>query len=223
MSSPDKAKVPPFSAFERTLRCRLPRQPVLTDTHQVFHFALSRDPPTSQMNVPEFLIADLKLHRGALIQLNVEYASWVMAEVKSVFDVDLEDAVGMPVTEYIPSVLEKVCGDQPPGGIFYLVRIEGQFAGMGGLRRIHPDWAEIKRLYIRPSFRGLKLGDQMLLRLLEDAKNFGYKRVCLESAPFMKAAHHLYERHGFTDCPVYEGVEVPAVLHDRWRFMDRLL
>jgi len=175
------------------------------------------------MQLPEIFTADINTHRSALIELNIEYASWVMAEVESAFGVSLEEVIGMPVSDYIPSVLEKVCGDRPPVGVFYLIRVGGQFAGMGGLRRLGPESAEIKRIYIRPQFRGLKLGDQILLRLLEDSQNFRYKRVCLESGPFMKAAHHLYERHGFKDCPVYDGVEVPDLLHDRWRFMDRFL
>jgi GNAT superfamily N-acetyltransferase len=69
----------------------------------------------------------------------------------------------------------------------------------------------------------LSLGGLILERLLEHAKSFGYQRVCLESGPFMKSAHRLYERNGFTDCPIYEGVEVPPAFHGRWRFMERKL
>jgi len=52
---------------------------------------------------------------------------------------------------------------------------------------------------------------------------FGYKQVCLDSAPFIKAAHRIYEDNGFVDRPHYEGVEAPPELHDRWRFMERAL
>lgn len=69
----------------------------------------------------------------------------------------------------------------------------------------------------------MKLGELMLNRLLADARAFGYQRVCLDTALFMKSAHRLHEANGFSDCPAYEGVEVPSEFHGRWRFMERAL
>jgi GNAT superfamily N-acetyltransferase len=175
------------------------------------------------MTAPEFIIASITAHRDELIELNIEYVSWAMSEIKREFGVSAEDIVGMSASEYVHSVIDKVCGDPPPVGMFYLVRVGSQLAGMGGLRCLRPGVAEIKRIYIRPEFRGLSLGGLILERLLEYAKSFGYQRVCLESGPFMKSAHRLYERNGFTDCPIYEGVEVPPAFHGRWRFMERKL
>jgi GNAT superfamily N-acetyltransferase len=175
------------------------------------------------MTDPDFIIANLASHRGELMELNLEYVSWVIAEFDREFGVAVEDVVGMSASDYVAAVTEKVCGDSPPAGVFYLVKINGELAGMGGLRRVREGLAEIKRIYVRPDFRGLQLGERILVRLLEDAKNFGYLRICLESGPFMKFAHRLYEQHGFTDCPIYEGAEVPAQFYDRWRFMQRSL
>lgn len=175
------------------------------------------------MMSPDFIIANIASHRSELIELNVEYASWALSEMEKRFGVPADEIVGMPAREYIPTVIDKVCGDPPPAGVFYLLKDGGQLAGMGGLRCIGAGVAEIKRLYIRPVFRGMKLGERILDRLLADAKNFGYQRVCLESGPFMKSAHRIYERKGFTDCPAYEGVEVPPAFHDQWRFMERTL
>lgn len=168
-------------------------------------------------------MANIESHRGDLIQLKLEYVFWVVSEFKREFGVSVEELVGMSTSDYVHSVIEKVCGDRPPAGVFYLIRMDSQLAGMGGLRCVGPDVAEIKRIYIRPEFRGMKLGDHMMHRLLEDAKRFGYPRVCLESGPFMQSAHRLYERNGFTDCAIYEGVEVPEMFHNRWRVMDRTL
>jgi GNAT superfamily N-acetyltransferase len=153
------------------------------------------------MTPPEFIIANVASHRSELIQFNVEFVSWVMSEIKREFGMSAEDIVGMSASEYVHSVIEKVCGDPPPTGVFYLFSVGSQPAGMGGLRCVRPGVAEIKRIYIRPEFRGMKLGEHILARLLEDAKSFGYQRVCLESGPFMKSAHRLYERNGFRDCP----------------------
>ena len=175
------------------------------------------------MTLPEFIIATVATHRSELIQLNVEYVSWVLCEIEKAFGVPADEIVGMPASEYVPTVIDKVCGDPPPSGVFYLVRVDSQLAGMGGLRLVRTGVAEIKRIYIRPGFRGRKLGELILDRLLADAKSFGYQSVCLDTALFMKSAHRLYERNGFTDCPAYEGVEVPAEFHDQWRFMKRTL
>jgi ribosomal protein S18 acetylase RimI-like enzyme len=171
----------------------------------------------------EFITANIAAHKNELVQLNVEYLSWVFAGIKDVFGVPAGQVVGMPVGRYVESVIDKVCGDPPPKGIFYLVMVDDKVAGMGGLRFLRAGVAEIKRIYFRPEFRGMKLGERMLHCLLADATAFGYQCVCLDTAPFMKSAQRLYEANGFSDCAVYEGVEVPSAFHSRWRFMERAL
>jgi GNAT superfamily N-acetyltransferase len=91
---------------------------------------------------------------------------------------------------------------------------------MGGLRRLGPGLAEIKRIYVRPNLRGHRLGEQLLRRLLDDARTFGYDHVYLDTGPFMKSAHRIYENAGFVDRGPYEGVEVPVEFHHLWRFME---
>lgn len=177
----------------------------------------------SQMPKHEFIAANIASHKDELIQLNVEYLSWVFAEIENLFGVPADQVVGMPASEYVPSVIDKICGDPPPKGIFYLVKVDDELAGMGGLRFLRTGVAEIKRIYFRPAFRGMKFGERMLARLLSDAGAFGYQSVCLDTAEFMKSAHGLYETNGFGDCSVYEGVEVPSEFHGRWRFMERTL
>ena len=179
--------------------------------------------PKSHMPNHEFIPAKLACHRDELVQLNVEYLSWVFNGIEELFGVPADQVVGMPASEYVPSVIEKVCGDPPPKGIFYLVGVDDRLAGMGGLRFLRTGVAEIKRIYFRPEFRGMKLGEHMLGRLLADAGAFGYQSVCLDTALFMKSAHRLYETNGFSDCTAYEGVEVPSEFHSRWRFMQRSL
>ena len=170
-----------------------------------------------------FIVADARTHRDELIELNVEYMSWVFAEREKVFDASTDGIVGMSAREYVPTVIDKVCGDPPPKGIFYIVKRGDHLAGMGGLRSLGPGVAEVKRIYFRPACRGMGLGEEMLQRLLADARAFGYERACLDTALFMTSAHRVYERNGFVDCSPYEGTEVPAQFHARWRFMERML
>ena len=53
--------------------------------------------------------------------LNVEYVSWVAAEAESYFGISTQESIGMTIAEYVPTVLDTICGDPPPRGIFYLV------------------------------------------------------------------------------------------------------
>ncbi len=175
------------------------------------------------MNLPtvEYTIADPETHRNELLKLNVEYMTWVCKGVESHFGVLANDVLGKPVADYVSTVIDKVCGAPPPKGVFYLVKVDGGLAGMGGIRFVRNCVAEIKRIYFRPVYRGNRLGEQMLNRLIADATEFGYKTALLDSAPFMTSAHKLYEGCGFVDCAPYEETEVPTELRSGWRFMQR--
>lgn len=175
------------------------------------------------MTAPEFVTARLPQHRPDLLSLNVAYMTWLFAEVDRFFGVRCADVVGMEAADYVASVLDTLCDRRPPHGVFYLVGQQGQFAAMGGLRRLSEDTAEIKRLYVAPGSRGARLGKRILDRLLDDAAAFGYTHVYLETAPFMSSAHRLYEAAGFVDRAPYPDAEVPEALHGRWRFMERPL
>ncbi len=170
-----------------------------------------------------FVLANPLTHRDSLLGLNLEYMSWVAAGIEQSFGLASLDLLGMELPAYVASAIDKVCGEPPPHGAFYLVHVDGQLAGMGGLRPLGAGACEIKRLYVRPAFRGLQLGQSILQRVLDDAQAFGYQRVCLDSAPFMQSAQRMYSAAGFVDCEPYAGAEVPAVLHARWRFMERVL
>ncbi len=166
-------------------------------------------------------------HLPALHALHAEYLGWVGAQMAEHLGRPAQDradgADGDANADAGAAVLAQLCGQAPPEGVFYLLHQQGQLAGMGGLRRLDAGVAEIKRLYLRPAFRGQGAGDALVARLLQDAAAFGYQRLCLDSAPFMHAAHRLYRRHGFSDCPPYPGTEVAPQLWGPWRFMARAL
>jgi GNAT superfamily N-acetyltransferase len=71
--------------------------------------------------------------------------------------------------------------------------------------------------------RGLGVGAGTLDRLMLDARTFGYKAGVLETGPFMRSAHRLYEAAGFADIAPYLNAEVPQKLRHDWRFMRREL
>jgi GNAT superfamily N-acetyltransferase len=78
-------------------------------------------------------------------------------------------------------------------------------------------------MYVRPHARNSGLGRALLNRLLEEARQVGYKRVRLDSARFMTSAHELYRSAGFHEIEAYEGSEIPQEFQNHWIFMEKLL
>lgn len=85
----------------------------------------------------------------------------------------------------------------PPDGIFLVVRENGQLRACGGYRRIAPDTAEIKRMYVRPDARGKGLARLVLTRLEEAAAAAGYTQLWLETGLAQPEAMALYESSGY--------------------------
>ena len=174
------------------------------------------------MTDPSMRIADPVTDRAALISLNVEYVTWVFSEIEKISGMAARTILGVEVADYVPTVIDKVCGDPPPRGVFYLVESAGQVVGMGGLRRSEDGIAEMKRVYVRAAGRGKGLGEAIARRLVADARSFGYRRLRLDTLPFMASAQSLYTALGFVDCPPYP-IEMPEMFRDRVRYMELAL
>ena len=82
---------------------------------------------------------------------------------------------------------------------------------------------EIKRMYVRPQFRGKGIGRASLEALVDEARESGYPKVRLDSARFMKAAQSLYRSAGFREVEPYPESEIPPDLQENWIFMERQL
>jgi len=86
---------------------------------------------------------------------------------------------------------------------FFLVRDYGIPAGCGGLQLIGVDYGEVKRMYVRPQFRGLGLAKLMLDHLADYTRSKGVGLLRLETGVHQHAAIGLYERTGFRRIPPF--------------------
>ena len=85
----------------------------------------------------------------------------------------------------------------PPDGRVLVARLGDEPVGCGMFKRIGPDAAEIKRVYLRPSARGLGGGRKMMLALTEAARESGYARIFMDTGKPLQRAIDLYFNLGF--------------------------
>jgi GNAT superfamily N-acetyltransferase len=112
------------------------------------------------------------------------------------------EAVGVQVREDLKAFAESYFD---AGSGIWLARKDGAVVGCIALRRLEsiPNSAEIKRLYVRPRWRGDGLA-ALLLRALEDyARAIGYRALYLDSKDDLQAALRFYEKHGYQHCERY--------------------
>ena len=77
---------------------------------------------------------------------------------------------------------------------------------------------EMKRLYVSPECRGMKLGEKLVDEIIQHAKNAGYKEMVLDTIVPLQAAIHLYNKMGFEECEPYYYNPMDDVI-----YMKRLL
>lgn len=171
----------------------------------------------------ELVRIDLKIHRPYLVNLTLEYTDWAAKQLLENYNLDIAATLDIPLEKYLNNLIDKFCAETSPKGIYYLLKSQDEYIGMGCLRKIREDIAEIKRMYVRPAYRRYGFGKIILQGLLLKAREFGYKSVYLDSANFMKTAHQLYYSLGFVDRNAYPESEVLPELIPDWVFMEKTL
>ena len=101
----------------------------------------------------------------------------------------------------------------PPEGRLLLAYVDGDAAGCIGLRKMEPGFCEVRRLYVRPPFRGQRLGRTLAEAIIAQARQAGYHTARLGTLPVMKEAIALYQSLGFVPVAPYKDNALTGAIY----------
>jgi ribosomal protein S18 acetylase RimI-like enzyme len=105
-----------------------------------------------------------------------------------------------------------------PTGSLILAYHDDTAIGCVGIRHLENHVAELKRMFVLPDFRKLKIGQRLLEEALNAADRLGYKKIRLDTLEDMQAALKLYRQNGFYDIVPYRHNPMPGAI-----YMERLI
>jgi ribosomal protein S18 acetylase RimI-like enzyme len=128
-----------------------------------------------------------------------------IAEVRRLF-LEYADSLKVPLDfQNFDEELKSLPGDYaPPEGCLLVAIADQQFAGCVAMRPLEKNiCCEMKRLFVRPQWRGTKLGRMLAEKIIERARNAGYQFMRLDTLPSMNRARTLYASLGFYEIEPY--------------------
>jgi GNAT superfamily N-acetyltransferase len=93
----------------------------------------------------------------------------------------------------------------PPGGVLLLARVGAEPAGLGGVRHLETEVAEVKSMYVAPAHRGRGLARALLTELEEIARRHGCRATRLDTSDYLTSAIGLYRAAGYREVPAYNA------------------
>ena len=142
-----------------------------------------------------------------MIALAHEYVTWMTAEIQQQY-ADL-DIAGFTAEHAYDDIAKKFPGEHvPPDGFLYVAMDGQEAAGCVALGRLSETIGEMRTLYVRPAFRGLGVGRQLVAHSLEEARKLKYERIRLDTLSFMEDAQRLYQRFGFYPIAPYREMPI---------------
>ena len=137
-------------------------------------------------------------------QAQVEIARELFREYAAAIGVNLEYQGFTAELEALPSPY------LPPSGALLIAHLNDHVAGCVALRPLGDGAGEMKRLYVRPSFRSYGLGKLLVEATIQKARRAGHTALRLDTLPSMAAAQSLYRRLGFTEIDAYNSSHLPG-------------
>jgi len=109
---------------------------------------------------------------------------------------------------------------QPPEGALLICIYNEEAVGCAGIRKLSETTAELKRLYVKPAFRSLKIGKELLSLAIDTAKQLRYQYVRLDTVPGQEKAHALYYHLGFYTIDAYRHNPIAGTIYMEKKLID---
>ena len=100
-----------------------------------------------------------------------------------------------------------------PYGRLYIVLCDGNISGCIALRKIDSENCEMKRLYVKPEYRGKNIGALLVKNIINEAREIGYKHILLDTLPFLQTAMEMYKRYGFYEIESYNNSPMDNLIY----------
>lgn len=100
-----------------------------------------------------------------------------------------------------------------PSGSILVAKKNGETVGCVAVRPLGEEICEMKRLYVKPAYRGKRVGRDLALAIIEEAKRLGYKAMRLDTVEAMKEASALYRALGFRPIDAYYYNPLPGAMY----------
>lgn len=150
--------------------------------------------------------------RAATLPHEIDAARRLMTEYAASLDVDLG-------FQGFDAELARLPGEySAPQGRLLVAWRDDEAVGCVAMRPLANGDCEMKRLYVRPSVRGERLGRRLAERVCDEARAAGHRRICLDTLPSMESAQALYRSLGFDPIAPYVFNPVPGT-----RYLARVL
>ena len=101
----------------------------------------------------------------------------------------------------------------PPLGSILVAKENGETVGCVAVRPLGEEICEMKRLYVKPARRGKRVGRELAVAIIEEAKRLGYKAMRLDTVKAMKEASALYRTLGFQQIDAYYYNPLPGAMY----------
>ena len=157
--------------------------------------------PSSSSGAACVEIVDGLEHRSKVISLFDEYTRMLVS-------LDPSFRLYLDIQHYEDEIRDLEGKYAPPYGRLYLLLVDGKAAGCIALRRLDEWRCELKRLYVRPQYRGCGYSRLLLDRIVSDARAIGYTLMLLDSLPELESALSLYRSYGFVETACYNDSPV---------------
>ena len=149
----------------------------------------------------------------SFVALNVEYLTWATAQ--------LFEKYGLSWPVDAAEVRTMLAKFKRPEGVVFLAEVDGEPVGVVAIRTLNDGVLEIKRMYVRPAWRGAHVGSALIDCALREASAMGARKVRLDTNRFMTDAQRLYRSRGFSERAAYAETEIPAEFQKYWLFFEK--